>query len=109
MASLDGVTVKGVTEAELRAVRALARGQANPDQQTRALGFIIDRVARTDEASFALDKDGGERATAFAEGRRSVGLALRTIIALKEPQVSGVAEQTTGRKRPRKPAERPNG
>lgn len=79
---LDWIKVAGLTEAEGFAVKAVATGTATPEQQRRAFEFIVARVARKDEPSFVLEKDGGERASAFAEGRRSVGLALAAIVAL---------------------------
>lgn len=73
--------VSDVTEAEGFAIKAMQAGTATPDQQRLALATIL-RMCMTDEQTFVLEQDGGERATAFASGRRAVGLALRTLIAL---------------------------
>jgi hypothetical protein len=74
--------IPAVTEWEGFAIKALAKGEATPDQQQRAFKFIVERVSRVDEPSFIFNEDGGERATAFVEGRRSVGLFLKGLIAL---------------------------
>lgn len=55
------------------AIQALARGDASPDQQRGALNFIINQAAATYEPTFQLS---GPHDTAFAEGRRFVGLQL---------------------------------
>jgi hypothetical protein len=61
------------------ALKALGRGQARPDQQITALNFVIERLAGTYDLSFRPDDLGGERDTAFSEGRRFVGLQLRRV------------------------------
>ena len=57
--------------ADIGAVQALARGEADSYQQTRALTWIVETVCGTYDLSFRPDS---ERETAFAEGRRFVGL-----------------------------------
>lgn len=71
--------VADVTEAEGFALKALYSGDATPDQQRLAIAAIDAKLCRTDEQDFVLEPDGGERATNFCCGRRSVGLALRAI------------------------------
>lgn len=61
------------------AIQALARGDASPDQQRRALDFIVQKLARTYDLSF---RPSGDRDTAFAEGSRWVGLQLVKLINL---------------------------
>lgn len=60
--------------ADVEALQALLRGDADPAQQKRGLNWFINDAAGTYELSFRSDRDGGERETAFAEGRRFVGL-----------------------------------
>ena len=55
------------------AVQALLRGDATPDQQTQFMAWCINHACGTYNTSFSED---GDRATAFAEGRRFVGLQL---------------------------------
>lgn len=66
--------------ADVIAVKALAAGEADATQQRRALDWIINTAAGTYEPSFYSDADGGERETAFAEGRRHVGLSLVKLV-----------------------------
>lgn len=58
---------------EAASIQALAAGTATSHQQKAALEWIIDKAAGTYDLSFSPD---GDRATAFAEGRRFVGLQL---------------------------------
>lgn len=57
--------------ADCAAFIALAQGSATPEQQKRALDWIIRGAAGTYDLSYRPDS---ERATAFAEGKRFVGL-----------------------------------
>lgn len=64
----------GYEQADVYALQALNAGTADPSQQARALRWIIERACETYEVSYRSDRDGGDRETAFAEGRRFVGL-----------------------------------
>lgn len=59
--------------ADASAIQALLIGEANKDQQQRALKWIIESAAGTYDLSYRPGSD-GDRETAFAEGRRFVGL-----------------------------------
>lgn len=59
--------------ADLGAIKGLAAGTASPEQQQRALKWIIENACATYELSFRPTSD---RDTAFAEGRRFVGLQI---------------------------------
>jgi len=61
---------------DIEAIRATARGEADPHQQKRALDWIINTAAGAYELSFRSDGQGGDRETAFAEGRRFVGMQI---------------------------------
>lgn len=56
--------------ADVSAVQAMASGQATPDQQKRALAWIINAASMTYDQSFV---PGQPDVAAFLEGRRSVG------------------------------------
>ena len=84
--------VPDITTAEGFAVKALFAGSATADQQKLVASFIVDRVARADEASFILDHEGGDRASAYVEGRRSVGLVLRRLRDLPDSTLLRKAE-----------------
>ena len=61
----------------IHAVKHLAAGEANADQQKKALHWILHGAGRLNRLSF---HPVSERATAFAEGRRFVALGLSRII-----------------------------
>lgn len=65
--------------ADASAVQALARGEAGPDQQKRALDWVIKVAAATYNTSFT---PGSPDATAFAEGRRFVGTQIVKLLSL---------------------------
>jgi len=60
-------------QADVSALQALLKGEATPDQQKRALDWIIVSAAGTYEQSYRPGGQDGERDTCFAEGRRFVG------------------------------------
>lgn len=60
-------------------IQALQRGEATPEQQRGALTWIINQAAATYNVTFDPDSD---RATAFAEGKRFVGLQLVKLCAM---------------------------
>lgn len=59
-------------EADRAAIKAVAMGNASPDQQQRALRWIIETCAGLYDISFRPGADGG-RLSDFAEGKRWVG------------------------------------
>lgn len=61
------------------ALRALAKGEANEWQQKRTLDWIIRQAADTYGLSYRPESD---RDTAFAEGRRFVGLQIVKLLNL---------------------------
>lgn len=64
---------------EVSAMQALQRGEASPHQQQAVLRWIIEQAAGTYDLSFSPESD---RATAFAEGRRFVGLQCVKLLKL---------------------------
>lgn len=66
-------------KADYSAIKGLAAGTASPEQQLRALKWIIESACATYELSFRPTSD---RDTAFAEGRRFVGLQIVKAINL---------------------------
>lgn len=66
------------------AVQAMARGEATPEQQRRALDWIIKRAAMTYDVTF---HPGLPDASAFAEGRRFVGLEAVKLLQLNLSQI----------------------
>jgi hypothetical protein len=64
------------------AIQALQRGDASADQQQRALTYIVNTLAGTYDDSFRPGVD-GDRLTAYAAGRRFVGLSIVKLCNLK--------------------------
>lgn len=60
--------------ADVSALQALGRGEASPDQQKRALKWLIEKAAATYDQCYRPGSEDGRRDTDFAEGRRFVGL-----------------------------------
>lgn len=57
----------------ISAVQALNRGEATPEQQKMFLQWVVNHAAATYDQSF---QEEGDRETAFASGRRFVGLQI---------------------------------
>lgn len=58
---------------EAYALQALERGEATPEQQQKALNWLVNKMCLTYDMSYRPDSD---RDSAFAEGRRFVGLQI---------------------------------
>lgn len=89
-----------LNKADIVALQALSRGEADPDQQRRALAAIVVRIAKANDLSFLPDSHGGERDTAFAEGKRFVGLQVRKFVETPLHVLSGEAAGKKPRQRP---------
>ena len=63
------------------AMQALERGDASADQQRRVLKWIIEQASGTYAMSYRPGES-GDRDTAFAEGRRFVGLQIVKLLKL---------------------------
>jgi hypothetical protein len=61
------------------AIQAVAEGRADEDQQRRAIKAIVEGVCQTYELSYSPDS---ERDSAFAEGKRFVGLQIAKLLRL---------------------------
>lgn len=70
------------TARDAYAIQALARGEADADQQQRAFAWIANKASAVDDLSFRPGPS-GDRETAFAEGRRFVGLQIYKLKGLK--------------------------
>lgn len=74
-------------DADVAAFQALAEGKASPDQQRRALKWLIERACATYDLSYRPGGEDGARDTVFAEGKRAVGLEVVKLIKLKIGQL----------------------
>lgn len=82
---------------DVEAVQAVAKGIANESQQKRAIQWIIG-AAGTYDLSYRSDSDGGERETAFAEGRRFVGLSIVKLVNMTGTALEVLRKQENGRR-----------
>lgn len=65
-------------DADVSALQALERGEASPEQQKRALAWIINVGAMTyQDTQMENDRD-----TSFANGRRFVGLRIVSLLRI---------------------------
>ena len=78
--------------ADASAVQALTVGEATPDQQKRAIKWVVETAAGTYDQSFHPGPE-GDRDTAFAEGRRFVG---NSIVKLTRINISSLRSRTNG-------------
>ena len=65
---------------DIYALQGVFHGTADAAQQRRALDWIINTAAETYELSFRSDDAGGDRESAFAEGKRHVGMQIVKMI-----------------------------
>lgn len=81
--------------ADAAAIQACAMGLASVEQQKRAIQFIVKNICGTYDLSFRPGGE-GDRDTAFAEGKRFVGLQIFKFISLNVSALRGkLTEQGT--------------
>lgn len=75
------------TKQDAYAIRALTRGQAGPEDQRRALAWIVNGAAMLSSQSFV---PGQQDVTAFNEGRRNVAKQiLHLTVCELDPETAG--------------------
>ena len=67
--------------ADASAIQAMQRGDATPEQQQRALRWIIENACGTYDMSYHPGEE-GKRDTDFAEGKRFVGSQIVKMLKL---------------------------
>lgn len=72
-----------ITDGDVFALQALAKGVANEAQQKQGFDYIVRALCETDRMTFWPGGEDGKRATDFAEGKRWVGIQLRRIEKLR--------------------------
>lgn len=72
--------------ADARAIQDLEQGKATPEQQKRALKWIIESVSGTYDVTYWPGED-GERNTSFANGKRYVGLTIVKMLKLNPAEL----------------------
>lgn len=71
--------------ADASALQALMRGDCPPNLQVRAIKFILQMTGLRD-LSYRYGAQEGERDTAFAEGKRFIGLQIGKLLEVKVKQ-----------------------
>jgi len=74
--------------ADAAAIQALVRGDATPDQQKRAVQWIVNECSGYYDISYRPG-EGGDRETAFAEGKRAVGAQIVKLSKLALSRIRG--------------------
>ena len=64
--------------ADASAIQALVRGDATPEQQHRAINWVVYAAAATNDLEYRTE----DRDHAFASGRRFVGLQINKMIGI---------------------------
>lgn len=72
------------------AVQAVMYGRASEDQQKRAMAFIVNQICGTYDLSYRPTSD---RDSAFAEGKRFVGLQLVKFAQLNIARLRGTTTE----------------
>jgi hypothetical protein len=97
------LSLNNILLADVYALQALERGQANAAQQQRAIAFVVYELCAVDRMSFYPGAEDGRRASDFAEGKRWVGCYLRRILKLRPDHRAAVGIEP--REPPAPPAE----
>lgn len=66
-----------LTKSEARGLQAVFAGVASDVQQKKALETIVNKICAVNDLEFRPDEMGGERASAFAGGKRFAGEQIR--------------------------------
>lgn len=83
--------------ADVYAIRALYEGKASEEQQRRAFEWIVRHACQIYELSYRPGADEGDRATAFAEGRRFAGLQISKLLSPEVLKAVTAKAETTKR------------
>lgn len=68
--SSEALSTPDPTTKEVAALKALARGEARPEEQKAALAFIVEKICRSADLTWLPDS---ERASSFLAGRSFAG------------------------------------
>lgn len=75
--------VTDIEDADVFALKALAKGNASSGQQIRALDFIRGKICEGRRLSFMPGGEDGRRATDFAEGKRFVDIQIQRFLNME--------------------------
>jgi hypothetical protein len=77
--------------ADIRAIQAVTAGTATPEQQQRALDWIVVKAAATYDNGF-IAEDAYGRIAAFVDGRQFVGQQIVKLMKLKPEIFEGTRQ-----------------
>lgn len=69
-----------ISKARAHAIIAVSQGVANEAQQKDAIAAILVDICGIHDLSYRADEIGGDRDTAFAEGKRYVATQIKSLI-----------------------------
>jgi len=75
----------------MKAFQAIEDGVASDNQQKQALAWLINSVCHTYDMSYI---PGDTHATAFAEGKRAVGLEIVTMLKVNVTEIRRKEDET---------------
>lgn len=81
------------TADQVIALQALQKGEADAGQQGMVLDWLLNDACGIRELSFRSDADGGARETAFAEGRRFVGLQTAKLLSMSGAMIAEIRKK----------------
>lgn len=84
--------------ADVSAIQALERGDASPDQQQRALKWMIYNATGTFDMDWFPGAQDAARDSDFAAGRRFVGLQIVKMLKLNLIRLTEIDKQTRSNK-----------
>lgn len=87
----DGLSITKWENADVSSIQALVTGTANPEQQKRAINFIVNKVCLTYDMPYRPES---QRDTDFLLGRMFVG---QQIVKLMKINLNRIKEKTNGR------------
>ena len=76
------------TDFDVGSLKALAKGEANQEQQVHAMRFIVEQLAGVYDLEFRPGVE-GDRNTAFAGGKRWVGLQIVKMVNQRRAKERG--------------------
>lgn len=83
-----------LTDAHLKAIFAVGKGDATPDQQKMCIQAIVVEICGTNLLSFSPDN---QSQTAYREGQRSVGVTVRELVAGHDGHIQIVKTKESGK------------
>lgn len=78
--------------ADAYAIKRLVDGTATPDDQKRAMDWIVRIACATYDLEFRPDEAGGDRASSFAAGKRFIGLQIVKLININPDKLRNQKE-----------------